>query len=191
MKIMSFLMCLLSAVSASNVFADTTIPEAEQFLALNAANCSAWESNNLIAPTDKSIRFAQGTTHCLQHIGQDNSSPNQTITEFRQMYNRFYETYDQLKDIESKVKLTLLFVKKVSEIHEVGVRIRPDGTYTLVFSYSYFFNVEKIAWNALKIMSGEEGDYFPTEKDFIKYGAANEIPQKYNALADYVIHGEK
>ncbi len=188
MKKISLFISLLTIVAAATANA-SMLPHAKELSQSRATkDCSAWQSHNLIAKGDKRLEFAKGIPHCLQQMDRSNLSPTQSESEFREMHNRFYDTYDTLRDTESRVKFTLLFISRVSEIHKVGVREIENKNHALIFSY-----VLKSGTKTLRLMevtSDKKNDYLPTEQDYAKFGNLKDISKEYESLVAYVIYGK-
>lgn len=174
----------------STIIANTDVSDLENGSQSKAtADCSAWKSENLIDRSDDRLKFAKSISHCLQQVDRSDLSPTQSENEFREMHNRFYDAYDTLKDTESRVKFTLLFINQVSMLHKVGVRKIQNNNIASTFSYT-LENGHKTL-RLMKVTSNKENDYFPTERDYIKFGNTNGYAKDLEAMMSYVIRGKK
>lgn len=188
MKKLPLLINLLSAIAVTG--ANAEVPDLKEYSTSKpSADCSKWKSENLIDKSDSRLKFVKGISHCLQQVDRSDMSPSQSESEFREMHNRFYDVYDTLKDTEARVKFTLLFINQVSVLHKVGVHEIQNKNHALRFSYTLKNGL--IISRLMRVTSNKENDYYPTERDYIKFGNSSGFTNDLKALVSYVINGNK
>ena len=179
---------LWMALGVSNLYAEENIPDPmHQPLVKQQLSCSHWPADKLMTPSDPALPdFLKGTPSCLQDLKHAEFTSKQTKKQYMEMYNRFYEIYDQLTDTKSRVEFTLGFITEVSKIHQVGITQSINGKYALRFGIKLNGKNNTII---MFITSQQNDGYHLTEKDYLDFGDSVVITTALKSSINYVIHG--